>query len=125
VSNNLIFVDQPTKQLVDASLSTAKLKWSHNLFFGAQLTPELPGLQKDPQLVAASGRFIPAQTSPVVDAAKGEFDFVATDVDNQPRPANAKDIGADEFDAKRESTPAALTRNQVGTTFLDRVKQEP
>ena len=123
VANNLVFVDDAKKTLVDASLPTDGLNWSQNLFFGAELAPKLPGLQKDPQLVAANGRFVPAKTSPVVDAAKGEFDFVSSDVDNQPRPANAKDIGADEFDADKKRKPAALTRKQVGTTFLDRVKE--
>ena len=125
VANNLIAVNDANKTLVDASLSTDGLNWSQNLFFGAELTPALPGLQEDPQLVAGGGRFSLPQTSPAVDMAKGEFDFVTTDVENQPRPAEAKDIGADEFVGDKTAEPTVLSREHLGTTFLDRTKEKP
>ena len=85
----------------------------------------LPGLREDPKLVAADGRFRLAQASPAVDAAKGEFDFVTSDVENQARPNDSKDIGADEYVSKKPAQPTVLSREQVGTTFLDRRSPHP
>ena len=124
-ANNLVFVDDAKKKLLDASLSTEGLNWSQNLFFGAELDPKLPGIQENPQLEAANGRFSLPQTSPAVDAAQGDFDFVETDVEHQPRPKQGRDIGADEFVADKVTKPAVLSREHVGTTFLDRLKEKP
>ena len=124
VANNLIFVDDLNKKLVDASLPTVGLSWSQNLFFGAELLPALPGLREDPQLIANNGLFSLSETSPAVDAAKGTFDFVTSDVENRARSSDAKDIGADEFVDEKLSQPTVLSRKHVGTTFLDRLKQQ-
>ena len=124
-ANNLIFVDDAKKKLVDAGLSTEGLTCSQNLFFGAELAPELPGLQENPQLEATNGRFSLPQISPAVDAALGDFDFVETDFEHQPRPKEGRDIGADEFVADKVTKPAVLSREHVGTTFLDRLKEKP
>ena len=125
VANNLIVTDAANKKLVDAGLSTRGLNWSQNLFFGGGLDSHLPGLREDPKLVAADGRFRLAQASPAVDAAKGEFDFVTSDVENQARPNDSKDIGADEYVSKKPTQPTVLSREQVGTTFLDRRSPQP
>ena len=66
-----------------------------------------------------------AKASPAVDAAKGEFDFVTSDVESQARPNDSKDIGADEYVSKKPAQPTVLSREQVGTTFLDRRSPQP
>ena len=125
VANNLIVVDDANKILVDAGIPTDGLSWSQNLFFGAQVDPKLSGLEEDPQLVAGNELFNVPQTSPVVDVAKGDFDFVTLDVQNQTRPSDAKDIGADEYVAGKPTKPTVLSRKHVGTTFLDRLGETP
>ena len=120
IANNLIVVDAPSKILIEAGLPTDSLTWSQNLFFGGELISAVPGLQADPKLVAQQGRFVPGGSSPVIDAAQGDFEFVTVDINGRTRRKNAKDIGADEFVNEAVSKPAALTRKQVGTTFLDR-----
>ena len=124
VANNLVFVDDTKKKLVDANLPTNGLSWSQNLFFGAELSPMLPGLREDPKFVANKGLFSLSPTSPAVDSAKGTFDFVISDFENQTRPLDAKDIGADEFVADKLPQPTVLSRKHVGTTFLDRLDQK-
>ena len=124
IANNLVVIDNPTKKLLEANLPTKSLTWSQNLFFGGNLPPTIPALQEDPKLEPAGGRFSLGKTSPAIDAGQGSFDFVTVDIDNQLR-QNAKDIGADELNESATKTASPLTREQVGTTFLDRVIDDP
>jgi len=125
IANNLVVVDDRSKILLDAKLAVDNLEWSQNLFFGAELVPKVAGLREDPQLVAAPGRFSLLESSPAVNAAKGDFDFVGVDMENQTRHRDAKDIGAEEFVRERRIHRGILTRKQVGTTFLDRRAESP
>lgn len=116
-------VDATTKKLLEANLPTESLIWSQNLFFGGDLLPTISALKEDPKLEFASGRFSLSKTSPAIDAGQGDFDFVTVDIDNQLRQKN-KDIGADELNETATKIASPLTREQVGTTFLDRVIDE-
>jgi len=123
VANNLVATNLPTNILIDSALPDDLLGWSQNLFFGGQISAKIPGRRDDPQLVAANGMFQPLNSSPIVDAADHDFDFdfVDVDIDNQPRKAGTKDIGAFEVNTTAERKSMALTKDQVGTTFSNRV----
>ena len=124
IANNLVVVDAPAKKLLEANLPTESLTWSQNLFFGGNLPPAIPALREDPKLEPAGEYYRISKTSPAIDAGQGDFDFVTVDIDNQPR-QNLKDVGADELDEPTTKTASPLTRQQVGTTFLDRVADAP
>jgi len=124
IANNLVVVDAPSKILLEAALPTESLTWSQNLFFGGKVLRAAAGLQADPKLVEQQGRFVPGESSSAIDAAQGDFEFVTVDINGRERAKNGEDIGADEFVNEAAKTSTALTRKQVGTTFLDQGKSE-
>jgi poly(beta-D-mannuronate) lyase len=91
--------------------------WTGNLLWKTGDAGDLPAtgfITADPKLVAgADGIFHLSKGSPALAAAAGEYPAVTADQDGQPRPANKKAIGADEFSA----APIAahlLSENDVG-----------
>ena len=98
-ANNLIV--STTGPLVRIMTVPSGITWEGNILFGTE--SGLPGgagvTVSDPKLTrAADGLWRPAPNSPALGAAAGDFPFVTTDIDGQPRPAR-KDIGCDQQSA--------------------------
>ncbi len=73
--------------------------WQGNIMHGAELgiEPNAGITMVDPKLEqGADGLYRPADDSPAIDAAVGDYPDVVTDMDGQRRDDGAKDIGADE-----------------------------
>ena len=128
IANNLVVTHDAKQKLLDAKLSITGLKWQSNLFFGPSENPEIVGMKGvtsvDPKLKKADGRIRPNATSPVIDAATDGFPFVKSDIEQRPRPASAKDIGADELTEIPAGTvrSLALQATHVGPTFLGKIE---
>ena len=83
--------------------SKPEIKWAGNIMFHAgakeKVGLDVPEAQINvtfPKLRNQGGIWRLGPNSPAIDAADGEYEFVATDVDGQPRPKK-KDAGSDEF----------------------------
>ncbi len=101
VANNIVI--GYGEDLVAIKTAGSEVEWLANIMYHAgdkeKIGVELPGEQIRvvfPKLRQAGGIWRINHNSPAVDVAKGEFDYVTTDVDGQPRP-KGRDIGADEF----------------------------
>ena len=86
------------------------IKWAGNIMFHAgakeKVGLDVPDNQISvtfPKLRNQGGIWRLGPNSPAIDFADGEYDFVATDVDGQPRPKK-KDAGSDEFATGRSSS---------------------
>ncbi|MDA8975341.1 polysaccharide lyase 6 family protein, partial [Akkermansiaceae bacterium] len=98
IANNLVVgSDEP---LIDYRNEPINMLYEGNIFHGADLGISQPsGIQIiDPLLsLAADDLMRPAPSSPVIDAAAGNYPDITTDSDGHTRTAGTKDIGADEF----------------------------
>jgi len=79
------------------------IKWSTNIMFHAVSKDKVGVALADnevnvvfPKLRNPGGIWRLGPNSPAIDYAQGEYEFVSTDIDGQPRPKN-KDAGCDEF----------------------------
>ena len=91
------------EELVRMRSKPESLRWSKNIMFHAgskeKVGLDLPDDQISvvfPRLRNQGGIWRLSPNSPAIDFAEGEFDFVTTDIDGQPRPKKM-DAGADEF----------------------------
>lgn len=117
IANNIVI--SYGEDLISIKTPESELKWLANIMFHAgdreQIGVDLPNDQIQvvyPKPRRAGGIWRINHNSPAVDAGKGDFDYVTTDIDGQPRLKNP-DVGADEFD----QTPIKLkplTEDDVG-----------
>ena len=89
--------------LVEVDNEPVDMTWEGNIMFGAEVGIDTSGIQViDPRLVLApDGLMRPAPESPVVGAAQGSYPQFSTDMDGQPRPEEAADVGADQRSSAR------------------------
>lgn len=90
--------------------------WEVNVIFNTQKAGDMPQgsyVTADPKLVKdKAGVYHVQKGSPVINAAKGEYAKLTTDMDGQPRTARL-DIGADEF-SSAASKARVLNPSDVG-----------
>jgi len=117
IANNII---RSTKnKLVDQRITPLNLAWEGNVAFGTVLgiLANLGITVSDPKLVqGADGLWRPANESPALGAAHGDYSFITTDIDGQNRPL-LKDAGCDQS----SSTPPIrepLTPADVGPAWM-------
>lgn len=90
-------------ELIRVRSKPETVRWSRNIMFHAN-AKEKVGLDVPddqisvvfPRLRNQGGIWRLSPNSPAIDFAEGEFDFVTTDIDGQPRPRKM-DAGSDEF----------------------------
>ena len=115
-ANNLVRSSHGPLARIDTPLR--RCSWPGNLFFGAAsgLPADISLLDTDPKLAQdATGLWRPAADSPVVGAAIGDFSWLTSDLDGQPREAK-KDIGADQR-ADTSVTYHPLAASDVGPAW--------
>jgi len=90
-------------ELVRVRSKSDGVRWSKNIMFHAgakeKVGIDVPDDQISvvfPRLRNQGGIWRLSPNSPAIDFAEGEFDFVTTDIDGQPRPKKM-DVGSDEF----------------------------
>ena len=112
-ANNLIIGGDTTAKIDGPNPGAV---WINNFLWetkGAGALPEKTYTSADPKLVKdSSGVFHLSAGSPAIDAAAGDFAFVAFDQDGQPRDGK-RDVGADEF-STAPVTAQPLTPADVG-----------
>lgn len=91
------------EELIRMKSKVEGIKWAGNIMFHAgakeKVGLDVPDNQISvtfPKLRNQGGIWRLGPNSPAIDFADGEYDFVVTDVDGQPRPKK-KDAGSDEF----------------------------
>ncbi len=91
------------EELIRVKSKAAGVTWGTNIMFHAgskeKVGVDVPENQINvvfPKLRNQGGIWRLGPNSPAIDYADGEYDFVATDIDGQPRPKK-KDAGCDEF----------------------------
>lgn len=117
LANNIVVsTNAPLVRQVTAPLRTT---WLGNVMFGAGsgLTGQQTGIVSvDPKLSrGADGLWRPAEDSPARGAAVGDFAFVTTDIEGQPRPVR-KDAGCDQA-ADEPMLNRPLTAADVGPAW--------
>lgn len=116
-ANNLVVSSH--EPLVKADLSSANLKLTGNLMYGAPIGVEMDAISADPGLVETDGLLRPNATGAAANAAIAGDVPVTTDIEGQTRPASGADIGADEVSgATGKATSAPLKPSDVGASFL-------
>ena len=91
------------EELIRMKTKVEGIKWAGNIMFHAgakeKVGLDVPDNQISvtfPKLRNQGGIWRLGPNSPAIDFADGEYDYVATDIDGQPRPKK-KDAGSDEF----------------------------
>jgi len=95
IANNLV---KTNYQVIRQDAEPINMTWEGNIMQGSSLgIPQPEGITIiDPQLVLAEDSlWRPAEFSPAIGAAMGDYDFVVDDMDGQSRIA-IKDVGADQ-----------------------------
>jgi poly(beta-D-mannuronate) lyase len=113
VVNNIIQGGGPAATISGPLTNSA---WENNMLFNTKSAGDIPAggsVMADPKLSKdATGVFHLQKNSPAIDAAKGSYPVIKTDMDGQGRTTKT-DIGADEF--SRETLKAhMLTPGEVG-----------
>jgi hypothetical protein len=121
IANNVVVGSHAP--LVEVDNEPVDMTWEGNIMFGAEVGIDTSGIQViDPRLVLApDGLMRPAPGSPVVGGAQGTYPQFSTDMDGQPRPEEAADVGADQ----RSSAPIGarpLTPKDVGPSWRTSVE---
>ena len=118
IANNLV---KTNYRVIRQKAVPINMTWEGNIMQGSSLgIPQPEGITIiDPQLVLAEdGLWRPAEFSPAIGTATGDYDFVIDDMDGQPRDDGQKDIGCDEFsDVPIVNRP--LTRSDVGPDWIN------
>lgn len=116
LSNNLVVGSE--NQLINIMTSPVNMTWLSNIMYpdsnatlGITAHPS-EILVVDPQLIYSDSLWRLQSSSPAVDSAKGNYNFVNIDVDGQNRD-QYKDIGADEYSSS-SIVNYPLTANDVG-----------
>jgi poly(beta-D-mannuronate) lyase len=98
IANNLVY--STSSPLITQDDTPLNLLYQGNIFYGSTLGITKPdGITViDPKVKLGYGGLFRPDTiiSPVLNAAVGDFSYVTTDMDGQPR-IGMKDVGADEF----------------------------
>lgn len=105
--------------LINQRFEPINLLYEGNFMHGASLgIPQDSGISTaNPHLVLADdGLWRPAETSPVIGAAVGEYPFVTHDIDGQAR-VGAKDAGCDQLSAEPVSR-RPLTAADTGPEWM-------
>jgi hypothetical protein len=114
IANNLVY--STGSPLITYNDTPVNLTYQGDIFYGATLGITKPaGITIiDPKMkVGTGGLWRPDSiTSPVINAAVGDYPYVTLDMDGQPRFGN-KEIGADEISVS-PITSKPLTSNDVG-----------
>lgn len=117
IANNLIVSDKVP--LVVEELSSDKLTWSGNLFYGGEVKAAIMALNSDPRLKMVDGIRIPDSAGPVANAAAKIPISIETDIEGQKRPNEGADVGANEVKGgEGEISLLPLEPNDVGVNFL-------
>jgi poly(beta-D-mannuronate) lyase len=118
IANNLV---KTNYQAIEQKAEPINITWEGNIMQGSSLGIARPeGITIiNPQLVLAEdGLWRPAEFSPAIGTATGDYDFVIDDMDGQPRDDGEKDIGCDEFsDVPVVNRP--LTQSDVGPDWIN------
>jgi poly(beta-D-mannuronate) lyase len=97
IANNIIQGGGPAVSIVGPSVSPV---WEGNIIYNTNGAGDMPAgsyINADPKLVRdAAGKYHLQKGSAAIDAGKGSYTFVTTDMDGQTRKAPL-DAGADEF----------------------------
>ncbi len=120
IANNLV---DECGQIFTVYDDPVNMTWEGNIMMGESLGMAQPsGIEwTDPQMsLAADNLWRPATSSPVLDAAAGEYTEVIDDMDGQVRDANS-DVGADEYSVS-PIIRRPLTAADVGSDWLDTVQ---
>jgi hypothetical protein len=105
--------------LVVEELSSDKLTWSGNLFYGGEVKAAIMALNSDPRLKMVDGIRIPDSAGPVANAAAKIPISIETDIEGQKRPNEGADVGANEVKGgEGEISLPPLEPNDVGVNFL-------
>lgn len=123
IANNAVLAGERADFIVRQDDAPTRAIWEGNVFFGASLGIDDPGgiTMADPMLTIETGHeaalWRPAVSSPLIDAAAGDYAWVMEDMDGQLRPAEGKDVGADEYLPEAE-VHRPLTPADVGPAWL-------
>jgi hypothetical protein len=105
IANNIIYGGGPAASIVGPAVNHS---WEGNIIFktnGAGSMSAGSYIMIDPKLIKdAAGEYHLQKGSPAIDAAKGNYSAVTTDMDGQLR-KSPLEVGADEY-----STTAAIAR---------------
>ena len=105
IANNIIQGGGPAASIVGPASNHS---WEGNIIFNTVGAGDMPAgsfIIVDPKLIRdADGEYHLQKGSPAIDAAKGNYSAVTTDMDGQLR-KSPLDVGADEF-----STTAVIAR---------------
>ncbi|WP_161636335.1 polysaccharide lyase 6 family protein [Saccharicrinis fermentans] len=112
-ANNVIDKTSGSNHVVIEDAS-AQITWLGNVVNADEEEEELSDgfLLADPHLEYTEGMWRPASSSPLIDAAQGEFPLLTEDIDGQSR-SEKKDIGCDEY-MESEILISPLEKNEVG-----------
>ena len=115
VANNIIQGGGPAASIVGPSVDPV---WEGNIIYNTNGAGDMPAgsyINEDPKLTRdAAGEYHLTKGSPAIDAGKGNYTFVTTDMDGQTRKAPL-DAGADEM-VNAAVTVRILQPTDVGHT---------
>ena len=118
MANNLVVSSKGS--LIVEELSSEKLDWVGNLFYGSEVKPELAAVSSDPLLKVSNGVLRPDLAGPATDAAVDIALTVEKDIEGQTRPKVGKDIGADEVNSGDwKALFPKMEPADVGVSFLN------
>ncbi len=118
IANNI--VKGSHSPIIEYDRAPTNLHYEGNIVHGAALgIPQPTGIEiVDPLLSQATdGLMRPTSNSPAIDSAKGSYPDITIDLDGHERPANSKDIGADETSSSPQVFQP-LGASHVGPTWM-------
>ena len=118
IANNAIQTDYQVARIGDTEGVPVNFLWEGNIVFGSSLGINNPGgiTWQNPDLILADdGLFRPTSSSPLIDAAVGDYTYITTDLDGQIR-TQPYDVGCDEISSE-PILNVPLSRQDVGVDW--------
>jgi poly(beta-D-mannuronate) lyase len=118
IANNIAY--KTTGEMIHYLDDVGAISYEGNIMFSAPLgIPATAGIAADDPLllVAADGLWRPADVSPAIDGAVGDYSNIMLDMDGQQRSDGQNDVGADELSAE-PIVSRPLTREDVGPDWI-------
>jgi len=119
IANNAIQTNYQVVKIGDSQGAPVNFTWEGNIFYGSSLGISNPGgiTWQSPELsISSDGLYRPSMSSPLIDAAVGDYPSITNDFDGQNRTSRF-DVGCDELSSD-SITIRPLTAEDVGVTWF-------
>ena len=117
IVNNLVIAKNTYPVVEDYDVTTG-ITWDGNIYEGDELgiLPTIGMLEADIEMVVSGEIYRPVANSISIGAATESMEFVDTDIDQQSRPLNNRDVGCDQG-SNDEILNVPISKKDVGADY--------